>query len=87
MKSKKHEIRSAIQRYFKAIDVVWIEGLIGYVCEESKIPFKVVMDADNKFVKKYIVDDRESILRYLRDLKSEGKINYEYLGEGKYKVK
>ena len=76
MKSKKHEIRSAIQRYFKAVGEVNGLMLVEYACECAKLPTDPVSKRD-----------AETVTRYLRDLKSEGLINYEYLGEGKYKVK
>jgi len=73
MKSNRQTIRKALIRYFQACDTINGEMLIEYACECAKLPTEPVS-----------VSDKALVTRYLRKLRADGVINYEFIN-GVYK--
>lgn len=73
MKSNRQTIRKALIRYFQACDTINGEMLIEYAAECAKLPTEPVSASDKALV-----------TRYLRKLRADGELSYEYSG-GIYK--
>ena len=73
MKSNRQTIRKALIRYFQACDTINGEMLIEYAAECAKLPTEPVSASDKALV-----------TRYLRKLRVDGELNYEYTN-GVYK--